>query len=98
MQKRKTIAVIAADVANDYMNRILVGISEQSKVLGYDVYAFIMTFSTDGDSLIQYGEENVFSLIRPDVIDGLIRTQQEGKDWLLAELKYRFLTEQGILK
>ena len=23
---------------------------------------------------------------RPDVIDGLIRTQQEGKDWLLAEL------------
>ena len=72
MQKRKTIAVIAADVANDYMNRILVGISEQSKVLGYDVYAFIMTFSTDGDSLIQYGEENVFSLIRPDVIDGII--------------------------
>lgn len=72
VQKRKTIAVIAADVANDYMNRILVGISEQSKVLGYDVYAFIMTFSTDGDSLIQYGEENVFSLIRPDVIDGII--------------------------
>ena len=23
---------------------------------------------------------------RPDVIDGLIRTQQEGKDWILAEL------------
>ena len=23
---------------------------------------------------------------RPDVIDGLIRSQQEGKDWLLAEL------------
>ena len=23
---------------------------------------------------------------RPDIIDGLVRTQQEGKDWLLAEL------------
>ena len=24
---------------------------------------------------------------RPDIIDGLIRTQQEGKDWLIAKLR-----------
>ena len=44
MKKRKKIAVIAADVFNDYMNRILVGISEQCKVLGYDVLSFLMAF------------------------------------------------------
>lgn len=54
------------------MNRILVGISEQSKALGYDVYAFVMTFSTDGGSLIQDGEENIFSLLTKDVIDGAL--------------------------
>ena len=72
LQRRKTIAVIAADVSNDYMNRILVGVSEQSKVLGYDVYAFIMSFSLDGDSLIQNGEENIFTLIKNNVIDGVL--------------------------
>ena len=49
LRKRKTIAVIAADISNDYMNRILLGISEQSKALGYDVYAFVMAFSVDGE-------------------------------------------------
>ena len=72
MRKRKTIAVIAADISNDYMNRILLGISEQSKALGYDVYAFVMAFSVDGESLIQNGEENIFTLLKKDTIDGII--------------------------
>lgn len=72
MQKRKKIAVIAADISNDYMNRILVGISEQSKALGYDVYAFVMTFNVDGEGLIQNGEENIFTLINSEIIDGIL--------------------------
>ena len=72
MQRRKNIAVIAADVNNDYMNSILVGISEQSKVLDYDIYAFVMSLSMDGGSLIQSGEENIFTLLRKEIIDGVI--------------------------
>ena len=72
MRKRRTIAVIAADVFNDYMNRILVGISEQCKALGYDALSFLMAFNLDSGNLIQQGEENIFTLIRKDVIDGVI--------------------------
>lgn len=72
VKKRKTIAVIAADVFNNYMNRIFVGISEQCKSLGYDVYTFLMPFNLDSGGLIQQGEENIFTLIKADVIDGVI--------------------------
>ena len=72
MKKRRNIAVIAADVFNDYMNRILVGISEQCKALGYDVLAFLMAFNLDSGNLIQQGEENIFTLIKKEVIDGVI--------------------------
>ena len=72
MKKRRTIAVIAADVFNDYMNRILVGISEQCRALGYDAISFLMAFNLDSGNLIQQGEENIFTLIKKDVIDGVI--------------------------
>lgn len=72
MKKRKTIAVIAADVFNDYMNKVFVGISEQSKALGYDVIAFLMAFNLDSGNLIQQGEENIFTLIKENIIDGVV--------------------------
>ena len=72
MKERKTIAVIAADVFNSYMNRIFIGISEQCRSLGYDVLTFLMAFNLDSGGLIQQGEENIFSLIKADVIDGVI--------------------------
>ncbi|MCR4793653.1 MAG: GGDEF domain-containing protein [Ruminococcus sp.] len=72
MKKRRTIAVIAADVFNSYMNRIFIGISEQCRSLGYDVLTFLMAFNLDSGGLIQQGEENIFSLIKADVIDGVI--------------------------
>ena len=53
MKKRKTIAVVAADVFNEYMNRIFVGISEQCRALGYDAVTFLMAFNTESGSLIQ---------------------------------------------
>jgi len=72
VKSRKTIAVIAADVFNDYMNRILIGISEQCKSLGYDALAFLMAFNLDSGNQIQQGEENIFTLIKKDVIDGVV--------------------------
>ncbi|WP_303825483.1 GGDEF domain-containing protein [Ruminococcus flavefaciens] len=72
MRKRKTIAVIAADVFNDYMNRIFVGISEQCRSLGYDVITFLMAFNLDSGNLIQQGEENIFSLVKKNIIDGVV--------------------------
>ncbi len=72
MNKRKAIAVVAADVFNDYMNRIFIGISEQCKALDYDAYAFIMAFNMDGSSLVQNGEENIFNLIKKGVVEGVI--------------------------
>ena len=72
MKKRKTIAVIAADVFNDYMNRIFVGISEQCKELGYDVLTFLMAFNLYSGNLIQQGEENIFTLVKKNIIDGVV--------------------------
>ena len=72
MKKRRTIAVVAADVFNDYMNDIFVGISEQCRALGYDAVTFLLAFNMDSGSLIQQGEENIFTLIRKNVIDGVI--------------------------
>lgn len=72
MQRRKKIAVVAADISNDYMNSIFVGISEQCKALDYDVYAFVMAFSIDGEGLIQDGEQNIFTLLKKEAIDGIL--------------------------
>lgn len=72
MARRKTIAVIAADVFNDYMNNIFVGISDQCRALGYDTCVFVMAFNMDNGSHIQNGEENIFSLINKKSVDGVI--------------------------
>ncbi|MBR6385427.1 MAG: GGDEF domain-containing protein [Ruminococcus sp.] len=76
MEKRKAIAVVAADVSTDYMNRICVGISEQCRHLGYDLYNLFMSFNLDGGSTIQFGEENIFSLIKKDSVSGVIILMQ----------------------
>ncbi|MBR6968073.1 MAG: GGDEF domain-containing protein [Ruminococcus sp.] len=72
MNRRRKIAVVAADIFNDYMNRILVGISEQCRALEYDAFTFLTVFNTDGGGPIQYGEENIFTLVEKDVIDGIV--------------------------
>ncbi len=72
MKRYKKIAVIAAEVFNEYYNKILSGIAEQAAVLGYDVHVFTMAFNLDHDSLGQSGEENIFSLINSEAIDGII--------------------------
>lgn len=72
MKMHKTIAVITAEVFDEYTNRILVGIADQGKKLGYDVGIFLMSFNNDSTSPIQIGEENIYNLINSDVIDGVI--------------------------
>ena len=72
MEKRKAIAVVAADISNDYMNRICAGISEQANHLGYDVYFMLMSFNLDNGTTIQSGEENIYSLINKDTVSGVV--------------------------
>ena len=72
MKKRKRIAVLAADIANDYMNRICVGIEAQAKALGYDVIVLLMSFNINSTSLIVAGEENIYRILTPENIDGII--------------------------
>ncbi|MGN0580893.1 MAG: GGDEF domain-containing protein [Ruminococcus sp.] len=72
MKKRKTIAVIAANTFNEYVNEILKGISEQCSRLNYDTVVFHMSYNRNSDSLVQIGEENIFTLINSDVICGAV--------------------------
>ena len=72
MKKRKRIAVLAADIANDYMNRICAGIEAQAKALGYDVIVLLMAFNISNSPAIEAGEENVYRLLTSDNIDGVI--------------------------
>lgn len=72
MKLRKTIAVVAADVFNEYINKILDGIIRQANELGYDIGVFMMTFNNESNTLLSKGEENIYSLMNPDVIDGAV--------------------------
>lgn len=72
MVKRKAIAVVAADVFNEYINKIMCGLSEQANALGYDVHVFMMTFNNDAETLLQKGEENIYTLMNSDVISGAV--------------------------
>lgn len=72
MVSRKKIAIVAADVFNEYINKILTGIEKQAKKLDYDIGVFMMTFNKDNDTWLQVGEENIYRLMNPDVIDGAI--------------------------
>ena len=72
MEKRKAMAVVAADVSNDYMNRICTGISAQCEHLGYDLYIMLMSSNLNNGTTIQQGEENIYSLINKDTISGVI--------------------------
>ena len=96
MKKRKTIAVVAADVFNEYMNRIFVGISEQCRALGYDAVTFLMAFNMESGSLIQQGEENIFTLIRKDVIDGVILMAGNNASQNLVEKFEKVFSRWGI--
>lgn len=96
MRVQKTIAVVAADVFNEYINKIMQGISEQGNSLGYDVAVFMMTFNNDNDSLLQKGEENIYSLLNSKKIDGVVficgNINRKG---LVSKLENR-LVELGI--
>lgn len=72
MYKRKRIAVFAADIANDYMNRICAGIEAQAKQLGYDVIVLVMSFNVNHGNAIQAGEENIYYLVKKENIDSII--------------------------
>lgn len=72
MKKFKKIAVITAEVFNEYHNKILLGITEQCASLGYDVHVITMSFNLNNQSLGQTGEENIFTLINSEAIDGII--------------------------
>ncbi len=72
MKIRKTIAVVAADVYNEYINKILSGITKQANALGYDVGVFMMTFNKDSDTWLQVGEENIYNLLNADAIDAAV--------------------------
>lgn len=72
MHKRKRIAVLAADIANDYMNRICAGIEAQTKALGYDAIVLLMSFNINTSPIIEAGEENIYRLLTSDNIDGVI--------------------------
>lgn len=72
MKKRKRIAVLAADIANDYMNRICAGIEAQAKALDYDVIVLLMSFNISNSPAIEAGEENIYRLLTSDNVDGVI--------------------------
>ena len=72
MKKRKRIAVLAADIANEYMNRICAGIEAQAKALGYDVIVLLMSFNISNSPAIEAGEENIYRLLTSDNVDGVL--------------------------
>lgn len=95
-ERRKKIAVVAADAFNDYINRIFVGISEQCRFLGYDVCFFIMAFNAETGSPMQKGEENIFSLIDSSSFDGVILLAGNLESCVLAEKIGREAVKKGM--
>lgn len=96
MKKRKNIAVVAADVFNEYINKILTGIVDQGNSLGYDISVFMMTFNNEGESLLQAGEENIYTLINREAIDAAVFIIGNIASMSLREKLQRFLSGLDI--
>ncbi len=72
MNTRRTMALLASDISNDYMNRICAGASKQANALGYDLIILTMAFNIGNNTEIQFGEENIFTLLNNESVDGVI--------------------------
>ncbi|MDO4864159.1 MAG: GGDEF domain-containing protein [Ruminococcus sp.] len=96
MDKRKRIAVLAADIANDYMNRICAGIEAQAKALGYDAIVLLMSFNINTSPAIEAGEENIYRLLTSDNIDGVIFLTGNIASFTLINWLTKYIEKLGV--
>ncbi len=72
MKIRKRIAVIMGDIDHPCQQRILNGLIKQAHALDYDVFVFSMFMNIDEETDYQYGEKQIFKLIRYELFDAVI--------------------------
>ncbi|MBQ9383078.1 MAG: GGDEF domain-containing protein [Ruminiclostridium sp.] len=72
MEKRKTIAVIVGTSDGFFRSKCLTGIVRMAEKLNYNVAVFSAFTLTDEHTKHQYGEENIYELIRSSDIAGYI--------------------------
>lgn len=90
---RKKIAVLSAEIFNQYINRIIDGISRQGTELGYDVAIFVMSLNDVKDNDIRHGAENIYTLINPESFAGVLMISGDSfKEALMKKFKEKFAT------
>lgn len=70
--RRKRIIVLLADMQSEYNHTLMEGITKQAYALDMDIVTFSFFSNLDQDTPFQTGEENIFSLCRPEYADGIL--------------------------
>lgn len=74
-KRRRCIGVLIRGVENKFQKSVLEGILRQAYALDYNVAIFSMVDENFFLEDFEVGEENIFSLINPELIDGFIFPQ-----------------------
>ncbi len=74
-KRRRCIGVLIRGVENKFQKSVLEGILRQAYALDYNVAIFSMIDENLYLKEFEVGEENIFSLINPQLIDGFIYSQ-----------------------
>lgn len=72
MNKRKTIAVFIADLQTEYNQQIMEGITDQARILDYNIDVYTCFSNREADEIMQVGEENIINLFDPQTADGIL--------------------------
>ena len=84
-KKRKKLALLVGQADENFQSRFISGFTKRAFALGRDVAVFSMYKKYQDTVDREYGESNIFSLLRPDFFDGIVILKDSIQTAGLAE-------------
>ena len=94
--RRKRIIVLLADMQSEYNHTLMEGITKQAYALGMDIVTFSFFSNLDQDTPFQTGEENIFSLCRPECADGILMQKSNFQKQAVQQRIAQFCQDSGL--
>ena len=94
--RRKRIIVLLADMQSEYNHTLMEGITKQAYALDMDIVTFSFFSNLDQDTPFQTGEENIFSLCRPEYADGILMQKSNFQKQAVQQRIVQFCQDSGL--
>ena len=94
--RRKRIIVLLADMQSEYNHTLMEGITKQAYALDMDIVTFSFFSNLDQDTPFQTGEENIFSLCRPEYADGILMQKSNFQKQAVQQRIAQFCQDSGL--